>query len=763
MRKLLRVIPVFFYLLFFIAIVPTTPANATVSEQPCDQVSWTNEDDTAHQIFLPNNINLGDTSYGDVYATTNGTLTFGSPDATFSSYPNTPSISLAGWDWVTWAGGHLSYGATETGFCVEWMVRPYPQSNGDFTTIKLTVDTTKLPSWSGIIETTGWTPPELRRGIRFISGQDVVTISEAFTVNGGRPVEMQSCWDGSVIPLTSTCPAEPPLGQCWDGSTVAWNQTCPPVPPDTQCWDGSWITWSQTCTPEPPPIQCWDGSTISYNQTCPPTPPDVQCWDGSTVSWNGTCLPEPPPIQCWDGTSVAWSGTCSPEPVVVCWDNSTVHYQSECSPTPPDIVCWNGEVVSWNSVCPVIPPPVHCWDGSYVEWNQQCPDEPVIIIYPEDAIFLTAPENSVINYTAPTGKRIKNILFASYGTSENYQYGLCDAKSSLELVIKAVSNNVLTINADNGVFGDPCGGTYKYLSVVLTIENDPNYVEPTPTPSPTVEPTPEPTPTPSPTETVEPTPTPTPTPTPSPSVEPTVEPTPTPTPTLEPSVTPTPEPTPSVEPQPSKTPTSQPSPETSQKPLVVSTPEPTPTIEPTVEPIITQQEEQQVLVDNASSDGVITEAETQAIVDNLLSDGNLSQEEVTNLVDDLQADGQLSEEEKQLVSDVLVEAYADTAIPADVFAESGLDYSDLPPEQPITLENGVVLTANVADALQIFEAPSELLSAVFTNPGKALTAIANIGADMTPETRKKAQQAAIPAVIVTQVIAGTASLLTRKI
>lgn len=746
MRKLLRVIPVFFYLLFFVAVIPTTPVNALVSSQPCDQVSWTGEDDVAHQIFLQNNINLGDTSYSDVYATTNGTLTFGSPDATFGSYPNTPSISLAGWDWVTWAGGHLSYGATESGFCVEWMVRSYPQSSGDFTTIKLTVDTTQLPSWSGIIETTGWIPPDLRRGIRFISGQDVVTISEAFTVNGGRPVEMQSCWDGSVIPLTSVCPIEP---------------TPTPTP-----------TFTETPTPTPTPtptVTCWDSSVVFSENECLPTPPPHECWDGTIVAWNETCLPVPPDITCWDNSSVPWNGTCSPEPVVVCWDNSIVHYQSECSPIPPDIVCWNGDVILWNETCPVIPPPVHCWDGTYVEWNQQCPDEPVIITYPEDAIFLTASENSVINYTAPIGKRIKDILFASYGTSENYQYSLCDAKSSLELVIKAVSNNVLNINADNGVFGDPCGGTYKYLSVVLTIENDPNYVEPTPTPSPTVEPTPSPTPT----ETIEPTPTPTPTPSetveptptpsPTPTVEPTVEPTPTPTPTLEPSVTPTPEPKPTVEPQPSKKPTSQPSPEISQQPLVVLTPEPTPTIESPVEPIITQQEEQQVLVDNASSDGVITQAETQAIVDNLLSDGNLSQAEVTNLVENLQADGQLSDEEKQLVSDVLVEAYADTAIPADVFAESGLDYEDLPPEQPITLENGVVLTANVADALEIFEAPSEILSAVFTNPGKALTAIANVGADMTPETRKKAQQAAVPAVIVTQIIAGTASLLTRKI
>jgi len=697
LRKLLRVIPVFFYLLFFIAIVPTTPANAAVSEQPCDQVSWTGEDDVAHQIFLSTNINLGDTSYDTVYASTNGTLTFGSPDATFWAYPNTPSISLAGWDWVTWADGHLSYGATNSGFCVEWKVRPYPQRSGDFTTIKLTVDTTQLPSWSGTIETTGWVPPDLRRGIRFISGQEVVTISEAFTVNGGRPVEMQSCWDGSVIPLTSVCPIEP---------------TPTPTPTET-------LTPTPTPTPTPvPTFICWDSNVVFGENECLPTPPPLSCWDGTTVAWNETCPPVPPDIVCWDNSSVPWNGTCSPEPVVVCWDGSTVHYQSECSPTPPDIVCWNGDVVPWNGVCPVIPPPVHCWDGSYVEWNQQCPEEPVVITYPENAVFITSYENSQISYTAPVGKRIKEILFASYGTPENYQYGLCDSKNSLQLVTEAVSNNILNINADNGVFGDPCGGVYKHLSVVLTIEDDPNYVEPSaspsPSPEPTVEPTVEPSPTPTPTPTVEPTPEPSPsetvepTPSPTPTVEPTVEPTPTPTPTLQPSESPTPESTSTTEPQPSKTPKVEKSP----VPEITSSPEPTPIVDVTNEP---------------TPNPTPTIDEVQPTVDSLVSE------------------------------------YADTAIPFDVLQSSGLDYSDLPPEQPVTLENGVIVTAKVADALQIFKSPSEIFSAVFTNPSKALTAIANVGADMSPETRKKAKQTVVSAVIVTQVIAGTASLLTRKI
>lgn len=642
MIKTLRVLGAFFYLSIFALIAPPSPASASISEQPCNQYSWTGEDDTAHQMSLPYNLPLGDTTYSTTYVTTNGTLTFGIPDATFHTYPSTPSISLAGYDWVTFGQGtSLSYGVTSTGFCVEWKVRPFPQSSGDITTIKLTVDTSRLPTWSGIVETTGWLPADLRRGIRFQSGEEVVQISEAFTINGGLPVEMQTCWDGTIIPMSATCPPEPPPGQCWDGSTIPWNGSCPPVPPDTQCWDGTWVAWSQTCPPQPPPITCWDNSVIPYNQTCPPTPPDIVCWDDSTVPWNGTC---------------------SPEPVVICWDGSVVHYQSECSPTPPDIVCWNGEVIAWNETCPQMPPPIECWDSSEVNWNEQCPPIPPNII--------------------------------CWDSSEVLWNELCP-------------------------------------------------IEPTPTPSP------------EPTQTVEPTPEPTATPEPSPSVSPTPEPTLEPSPTPSPQPTETPTATPTPEPSQTEQPVVMPTPEPEPSPSETSTPEPTPTPEPIIEPV-------EEVVDNASEDGIITDEETQAIVDNLLSDGDLSTNEVTDLVDNLQSDGQLSEEEKQLVSDVLVEAYEDSAIPSDVFEASGLDYEDLPPEQPITLENGVVITAEIADAIEIFEDPSELLSAVLTDPGKALKAIANVGADLTPEVRKDAQAITVSAVIVSQVIAGTSALTLAR-
>ena len=694
--------------------MPSSPAKASIAEQPCNQVSWTQEDDVAHQMALPYSLPLGNTTYNTTYVTTNGTLTFGTPDATFTTYPSTPSISLAGWDWVTWNGGHLSYGVTNTGFCVEWKVRPFPQSSGDFTTIKLTVDTSRLPTWSGIVETTGWLPADLRRGIRFQSGEEVVQISEAFTINGGRPVEMQTCWDGTIIPMSGTCPAEPPPGQCWDGSTVVYGQTCPPVPPDTQCWDGTWVAWSQTCPPQPPPISCWDGSVIPGNQTCPI------------------------------------------EPQVTCWDGSVVHYQSECSPTPPPITCWDGSVISWNQTCPQMPPPVECWDGSEVNWDQQCPPEPPpAIVYPEDAIFITVDENGQINYVTPTGMKINQVLFASYGTPNNYQYSSCHAVDSLTLVEAAINNNQITIYAINDVFGDPCGGTGKYLSVVLTIEVDPTYVAPTPTPTPS------------------------PTPTQSQSPEPTVEPTPTPTePTPEPTEPSlTPEPTPTSEPTPTPTPSETPDLPTPEEPLPTIAPEdPEPSLEPTPEPTIEPepiiepepetdftQEEVNNFVEDAVSDGSFTEAETEALIDNLEADGEISAEEVSNLSDSLTEDGVLTQEDKELLADVLVAQADGEAITSDLIEELGLDYEDLPPEQPVALDNGVILTAEIADAIEIFENPSELLATVFTDPGKALKAVANVGADMTVATRKEAQAVTVAAVVVTQVIAGTSALtLARK-
>lgn len=200
----------------------------------------------------------------------------------------------------------------------------------------------------------------------------------------------------------------------------------------------------------------------------------------------------------------------------------------------------------------------------------------------------------------------------------------------------------------------------------------------------------------------EPSPTPSPTPTPTPSESPTEEPSPTPepSPTEEPSPTPSPTDEPTEEPTPEPSPTDEPS------------PEPSPTDEPTEEPSPEPQPEEPVT--------------TEELVDSVL------------------------------------EEYGDQPIPADELRKLGLDYGDLPPDQPVTLENGVVITAEVADAIEIFEDPAELISTVFTDPGKALTAVANIGADLPEEVREQAQKVTVAAVVVGQVVAGTATLTLAR-
>ena len=167
----------------------TSPASAQVI---CNTYTYTGDDDSAYAANLPYTLKLGLTEYENVYISTNGTLTFGNPDGTYWDYPQTPSVSVAGYDWVTFGqGAYLSFGSTENTFCAEWSVRPFPQSTGELTQIRLVINKYPNGTWHGEIVTFGWTPDNLRRGIRFEQGQPVVPIEAAFDVgDGGIPVEV---------------------------------------------------------------------------------------------------------------------------------------------------------------------------------------------------------------------------------------------------------------------------------------------------------------------------------------------------------------------------------------------------------------------------------------------------------------------------------------------------------------------------------------------------------------------------------------------
>jgi len=223
-----------------------------------------------------------------------------------------------------------------------------------------------------------------------------------------------------------------------------------------------------------------------------------------------------------------------------------------------------------------------------------------------------------------------------------------------------------------------------------------------PTPMPVVEPTPEPsvppTPEPEPTPTVEPSPSPEPVVTPEPSPEPSVEPTPQPLPLPEPTQEPTPQPSPEPAPEPT------PIPSVPQIPVVTE-----PELPPAVEPLPPVEEPQ---TPAPEPEPIPSEPPP-----------------VPEPAPEPPAPAPEPEPEPEIVQVDEVELEA------------------LPPDTPVELSNGVVVTAQVAIAVQLLQDPAAMLQEIFTNPGAALAALGSVGADMTPEVREQSEKVVVSAII----------------
>jgi len=219
-------------------------------------------------------------------------------------------------------------------------------------------------------------------------------------------------------------------------------------------------------------------------------------------------------------------------------------------------------------------------------------------------------------------------------------------------------------------------------------------------------------------------------------------------PVLEPVPSPSPEPVVSVEP------TLDPEPTPIPEPIQIELPPLEPIVEPIIEPELTIElipeeiilPDVEIIPEEIALDLVPDlEPIIQAVIEPTIEE--LTQE----VIDDALADGVLTDDERELVADALLEEFAGEAITFEALQEAGLDFEDLPAETPVTLENGVVLTAEVADALEIFDSGAEVLATLLENPAKALKALVSIGQDMTTEERETAQNTVVAAVVVTQV------------
>ena len=191
-------------------------------------------------------------------------------------------------------------------------------------------------------------------------------------------------------------------------------------------------------------------------------------------------------------------------------------------------------------------------------------------------------------------------------------------------------------------------------------------------------------------------------------------------------------------------------------------------------------EEIQEAITEFIEDGNITAEDADAILEALSADGEISSEEVINLSEALAEDGTLTLAEKDIVAEALVESADGNAIEASDIAAAGLEYRDLPPQIPVEVRedangNPVVITAEVASALLTLESPAALVGAIAGcfNPDEAIEglteeqkcevfkALANIGADMSPQERQDAKEVLVAAILVGQVILGSSILRIR--
>lgn len=120
------------------------------------------------------------------------------------------------------------------------------------------------------------------------------------------------------------------------------------------------------------------------------------------------------------------------------------------------------------------------WAGCYgtIVTNAGLFALPTTAPVPSNSVWAEINEGWSQTISAPEGSVFTDVLFASYGNPEGqngqYTQGWCHAQSSEQIVSSIVlGQNSAELQASNGVFGDPCGGTYKRLYVLLKYSEPP--------------------------------------------------------------------------------------------------------------------------------------------------------------------------------------------------------------------------------------------------------------------------------------------------
>ena len=88
-----------------------------------------------------------------------------------------------------------------------------------------------------------------------------------------------------------------------------------------------------------------------------------------------------------------------------------------------------------------------------------------------------------------------------------------------------------------------------------------------------------------------------------------------------------------------------------------------------------------------------------------------------------------------------------TPLEPPVVSVEDVNLESLAPDTPVELANGVVVTAQVAMAVELLQNPAEFVQNLLTDPGAALAALGSVGADLPPEVREEAEKVVVAAII----------------
>jgi hypothetical protein len=170
-------------------------------------------DDAGVQMNLPFGMQMGGTVYNNVFVGSNATITFGvNEGSNYYSTPNSPSISIAGWDWTTWSTGTgITYSTTGTSLDIAWDLRPYPQQDASTQMVQIRFNSDVNPNdgaWMANVTAVGPIPNGARFNYRETTNGAITPITDTNSGTGfSGQIGQGSAFTPYVDPNTSTVQA----------------------------------------------------------------------------------------------------------------------------------------------------------------------------------------------------------------------------------------------------------------------------------------------------------------------------------------------------------------------------------------------------------------------------------------------------------------------------------------------------------------------------------------------------------------------------